>query len=314
MTKFRKAFVTGGAGFIGGHLVARLAREGWQVTVLDLRDPEKPTPGVRYVRGDVRNAELLGSLLEDEQVVFHFAATVSVPICQRDPIDSYSNNFQATLTVLEAIRARAEKRGRLTNALVFASTAALYGAKGDDGRALSETDIAIDFSSYYAAQKHASEQAIQLYFHCHKIPATVFRFFNVFGPGQDPTSPYSGVITVFARFAREGKTLPLNGGGTQTRDFISVYDIVEANVRALEKPIEQWDPSPMNLGTGASITVRELAQTIRDVARSSSEIVSAPPRDGDVLHSKANVTRARERLGFVAKVGLAEGLAELLRK
>jgi UDP-glucose 4-epimerase len=302
--------VTGGAGFIGTHLCRKLVAKGCAVRVIDLKAAETPVAGVDYLRGDVRERDLASRAMDGADVVYHLAATVSVPICQKDPADSYSNNFSATLGLLELIREKRAKGSPLRFA--FASTAALYGSKGDDGRALREEDVAEEFMSFYAAQKHASEEAIRLYRRAYGLPASIFRFFNVFGPGQDPTSPYSGVITVFARFAREGKPLPLNGGGIQTRDFISVHDIVAGLTSVLDLPDERWDASPTNLGTGEVTTVRKLAELIRDVTSARSEIVSAPAREGDVLHSRADISRARERLGFAPGYDLRTGLAEFL--
>jgi UDP-glucose 4-epimerase len=303
--------VTGGAGFIGTHLCRRLIGLGNRVTALDLRDPTDRVEGVTYVKGDVRDATLLQKLVKGIDTVYHFAATVSVPLCQKDPIESYSNNFNATLIVLEALRAEAATGRKTPPGLVFSSTAALYGDLGNDGRALKESEVASEFSSYYAAQKHASEKAIELHAAFHGVPATIFRFFNVFGPGQDPSSPYSGVITLFMKFAREGKSLPLNGGGAQTRDFISVHDIVSACVAPLETPVSTWSCKPMNLGTGKSITVRQLAETISKIHDGAPKLVDAPAREGDVLHSKADIAQARARLGFQPKHQLEQGLREI---
>lgn len=304
--------VTGGAGFVGTHLCRKLIEMNYSVISLDLRDPRTAVSGVEYVKGDVRDQALMSRLIENATVVYHLAATVSVPLCQKDPVESYSNNFNATLSVLEGIRKKLETKKQMTR-LVFASTAALYGNKGDDGRALKEHDIAEEFMSFYAAQKHASEQAIALYRSCYGIPATIFRFFNIFGPGQDPTSPYSGVITVFANFAKQGKALPLNGGGHQTRDFISVHDIVQGCTLALSLPEDRWTARPMNLGTGKKITVRELAEMIKKASGTSSEITTAPAREGDVVHSLADITRARETIGFKPQHELSSGLADLLK-
>jgi UDP-glucose 4-epimerase len=303
--------VTGGAGFIGTHLCRRLASQSHRVRVLDLRAPETAVPSVEYVRGDVRDAALLEKCMAGVTTVYHLAATVSVPLCQKDPIESYSNNFTATVVVLEAIRRRAAA-GHPSPRLVFASTAALYGTNGDDGRALREEDAAIEFLSFYAAQKDASERAISLYARTFGVPAAVFRFFNVYGPGQDPTSPYSGVITVFSRLAREGRDLPLNGGGAQTRDFISVHDLVDGLVAPLSGGKAAWDAEPMNLGSGTAITVRELASKIREALGGRFALVDAPPREGDVLHSRADIRRAREKLGFAPRRDLLTGLRELL--
>ncbi|MGZ3709651.1 MAG: NAD-dependent epimerase/dehydratase family protein, partial [Bdellovibrionota bacterium] len=237
--------------------------------------------------------------------------TVSVPLCQHDPVESYSNNMGATLTVLDAVRRVQAREGRKIR-VAFASTAALYGDRGNDGRALSEEDVALQFSSYYAAQKHASEQALSLYAQYFGIPALSFRFFNVYGPGQDPTSPYSGVITIFARLAREGKPLQLNDGGIQTRDFVSVYDLVEALSNALSLSERAWDGKAINLGTGKIITVRELAEVIRELSGKQSELIPAPARAGDVLHSRASIRRAEEILSFKPKQDFKNGLTELI--
>jgi UDP-glucose 4-epimerase len=303
--------VTGGAGFIGTHLCRKLVGLGHRVTALDLKTASTPVQGVEYVQGDVRNTALVEKLTNGIDVVYHFAATVSVPLCQKDPIESYSNNFTSTLIILDALRTEAKKARTTPPALVFASTAALYGDIGNDGRSIKEMDLPAEFGSFYAAQKHASEKAIQLYANFHGIPATVFRFFNVFGPGQDPTSPYSGVITVLMKLAREGKSLPLNGGGSQTRDFISVHDIVSACKAALDVPLAQWTAAPMNLGTGKSITVRQLGEMISKMYQGAPKLVDAPPREGDVLHSRADITRASQRLGFAPIHGLEKGLLEI---
>lgn len=297
--------ITGGAGFIGTHLCRKLIDSGKQVTALDLRDPVTRVAGVTYVRGDVRDASLVEKLTTGARVVFHLAATVSVPLCQKDPIESYSHNFTGTLVVLEALRKQKNPAG-----IVFSSTAALYGDRGNDGRALRESDVAAKFSSYYAAQKHASEKAIELYSEFYGIPATIFRFFNVFGPGQDPTSPYSGVITVLMKLAHEGNPLPMNGGGAQTRDFISVHDIVSACVAAEKIPVSRWDAGPMNLGSGTSITIRKLGEMISQICEAKPQLVDAPPREGDVLHSRADISRAREHLGFSPHHSIQEAIQQ----
>lgn len=304
--------ITGGVGFVGTHLSRKLAQLGHVVRVLDLRKPATAVEGVEYIQGDVRNSQLLHEMVAKASTVYHLAATVSVPLCQRDPLDSYSNNFTATLMVLESIRKLSEGRATPIR-LVFASTAALYGSKGDDGRALTENDTAAEFFSFYAAQKHACERAIELYKSTFGIPSVVFRFFNIFGPGQDPSSPYSGVITIFGRLVREGKPLPLNGGGVQTRDFISVHDIVGACASALRLPDSSWDAKPINLGTGKSITVRQLAEMIREISGGKSELIDAPAREGDVIHSLSNIQRARAVLEFNPEHDLKTGLLQLMR-
>jgi UDP-glucose 4-epimerase len=303
--------VTGGAGFIGTHLCARLISQGHSVVALDLRAPKAPVHGVEYVRGDVRDRSLLDRCVEGADVVYHLAATVSVPLCQENPVESYSNNVLATVGVLDSICARARTERNRPVPFVFASSAALYGSRGDDRRALTETDTAPVFSSFYAAQKHACEKAIEVYHSTNGVPAVVFRFFNVFGPGQDPSSPYSGVITLFMKYAKEGRPLPLNGGGTQTRDFISVYDIADAAVSVLGLDPAVWDATPVNLGSGETITVRELAEQVSALHGKRSALVDAPSREGDVLHSLADISKARTRFGFYPSRNLRSGLSEI---
>lgn len=311
--------VTGGAGFIGSHLARELLTKNHRVLSLDLRGAgPTPVPGVTYLRGDAREQLRVGKLLRDYDVtaVYHLAATVSVPLCQNDPVESYSNNVNATLAVLDATRGeiqrRANEREETALRIAFASSAALYGELGNHQRPLKEDRIADRFRSFYAAQKHASEKMIELYCDFFSVPALIFRFFNVYGQGQDPTSPYSGVITVFSKLAREGKTLPLNDGGIQTRDFIPVSELVGAITAALDLPREKWNALVLNLGSGVRTSVRELAEMIRKIARSESEITSAPPRPGDVLHSLANIQRAKNILGFAPSVPLSSKLGELL--
>jgi UDP-glucose 4-epimerase len=307
--------VTGGSGFIGAHLTRRLVQLGHAVTVIDLADPAPPVDGAVYVRRDVRELPLLAKLVDDCTAVYHLAATVSVPLSEQDPIASHANNVEATLGVLEVIRARNRAHpARPPTRLVFASSAAVYGARGDDGRALAEEDVAEIFSSHYAAQKHQSEQAIQLHGSRDALPALVFRLFNVFGPRQDPGSPYSGVISVFCRRAREGRPLALHGGGAQTRDFVSVHDVTDARAAALALPRDAWDARPVNLGSGKRTTIRELAERIVAAFGSRSAITPAARRDADVLHSLADISRARAVLGFEPRVDLSTGLRELARE
>ena len=310
--------ITGGAGFIGTHLCRKLLGLGHEVISLDLKGtPITAVSGVRYIQGDARDQTTIARILGPRNVttVYHLAATVSVPICQNDPIQSYSHNVGATLSVLESCREELARRKSIGDMrslkIAFASSAALYGDLGNHGRPLSEKQTAPRFASFYAAQKHASEKAIELYHSTFGLPAMIFRFFNVYGHGQDPTSPYSGVITVFTKLAREGTPLKLENGGKQTRDFVSVTEIAAALARALFVTDDQWDASPINLGSGVSTSVRTLAELIRKISNSRSEILNAPPRQGDVLHSLADVSRAREVLGFQTAIELSNGLSEM---
>ncbi len=303
--------VTGGAGFIGTHLCRLLVSEGYSVRSLDIKDPRNSVAGVEYIRGDVRVESDLSSAIRDCSAVYHFAAIVNVGECQEKPGQSYETNFMGTVKVLEAIRAEGARSGT-TPRMMFAGSSAVYALKGREGVPIKESDISAHPLSYYAHQKQASEDVIRLYHVHQKVPAVIFRFFNVYGVGQDPTSPYSGVITIFARLAKEGRDLQLHGGGSQTRDFVSVKDIARAGLAALNVDASRADGEAINLGTGKSVTIRHLGELILKHSKSSGKLITTPAREGDVPHSMADVTRAREVLSWQAQVQLDAGLAEIL--
>lgn len=305
--------VTGGAGFIGTHLCHALLKLGNSVVVVDRVAPKNNILGVTYIKSDVRDITLMAKVLVDYKIdtIYHFAATVSVPLCQNDPVESYSNNFTATVLLLDLCTKIKQQTGQVIR-FAFASTAALYGTRGNDGRALDETELPETFLAFYAAQKHASEKAIQQFNMAKGVPGFIFRFFNVFGEGQDPSSPYSGVITLFAKLARNNSVLLLNDGGYQTRDFVAVTDLADACAAALMLPAEQWTSMPVNLGSGTSCTIKELAQTIIKLTGSKSAIENAPAREGDVSHSKASIKRAQELLNYKPNANLTETLSDFL--
>jgi UDP-glucose 4-epimerase len=253
--------------------------------------------------------------LEGLDAVFHLAATVSIPACQQDPVASEENNVGVTLRLLEAVRRRRQAAGRAP-AVFFASSAAVYGSAGDSGEPLREGDVPDRFLSFYAAQKWAGEQLLHQYSAHFGVPALSFRFFNVYGLGQDPASPYSGVISRFLHFQAQGQPLLLEGGGTAVRDFIHVEDLAELMARALRLPLQQLNGRGMNLGTGQSHSIRELAEAFEQcVARAGRKFVgiqAAPPRPGDVRVSRADVSRAREWLGAWTCRGLAQGLGPMV--
>lgn len=307
-----RVLVTGGAGFIGTHLCRALVKKGYRVSVLDVQAPATAVEGVEYVRGDVRDAKVLEKCIQGVQAVYHYAAMVSVPLCQEKPIESYEVNLLATNQVLEAIRKESARQGFPVR-LVFAGSSVVYGNLGREGVALKEDGPKDDPRSFYGAQKLGCEHMIRLYCDTYGTPAVVFRFFNVYGPGQDPKSPYSGVISIFSSAVLEGRPLQLNGGGTLTRDFVSVHDLVRACAQALELPGSECQGKAINLGSGQMLTVRGLAEEMQKVSGRKVEMRDAPFRSGDVLHSLADIHRARELLGWKPEVSLGEGLEELLQ-
>ena len=308
-----RTLVTGGAGFIGSHVVERLLGEGRQVTVLDdlstgaLANLPDAGERLRVVRGDVADPAAVAGAMEGCDDVIHLAAIASVQASLEDPLGTHRTNLQGTLTVLEAA-ARERRRVRVT----YASSAAVYG----DARDLPvQEDAPKRPLSPYAVDKLAGEHYLAIYHRAGHVAGVTLRFFNVFGPRQDPSSPYSGVISVFAARAARRRPLVVHGDGGQTRDFVYVADVVEALVRAGR--LEPAAELPVaNVGCGRSVSVRELAMTVLELARgappSPAELLAAPAREGDIRHSVADTARLRELLGFVPTTGLREGLERMV--
>lgn len=305
----RHILVTGGAGFIGSHLVEALLGAGDRVTVLDNLSTGTlenlaavaQHPDFRFVRGDVVEplAPQLGALAPTH--IVHLAAQVSVVVSVADPQRDLEQNLSATLRVIELAREARVQR------VVFASSAAIYG----DGPLPSTETLAPQPASPYGIHKLASEHHLRAAAMIHRVPTTSLRFFNVYGPRQVPTSSYAGVISIFLARAVAGEPLNLFGGGIATRDFVYVRDLVRAIGLALSAGPGEGEA--LNVGTGRATSVRELAQTAVAVTRSASALVAAPARAGEALHSCADVERIASVLGWRATTTLSEGLAETAR-
>lgn len=298
------ALVTGGAGFIGSHLVLALANLEHQVTVLDdlsngLESNIALFPkSVRFVRGSILDASALSSASDQVDVIFHLAAVSNVMETIESPLTAHAVNSTGTLAICEM--------ARKTNAnIVFSSSAAVYGNL--ETLPLSE-DSATNPISLYGTQKLAGENYIRNYCRLYNIDATCLRYFNVYGPRQRSDSPYSGVISKFLELAKQNLPIPIYGSGEQTRDFVSVYDVVQANLNAAASP---GTGEALNICSGKSISVIGLAQLICKVTASQSEIVLKPAREGDILHSQGDSKLAAERIGFRPQIELKSGLSEL---
>lgn len=299
MLEQRDVLVTGGSGFIGGHLVAAF-REANDVTIFDRTLPaDGDVPGdVAIVEGDVRDGDAVDAAVADADVVFHEAALVSVDASVSDPIRSHGINARGTLNVLEAAR-RHDAR------VVVASSAAVYGHP--ERTPIRETDR-LEPTSPYGLEKLAADHYARLYHDLYGLETVPLRYFNAYGPGQSG-GDYAGVIEVFLEQAREGGPITVHGDGEQTRDFVHVEDIVQANRLAAEADAVG---EAFNVGTGTSITIRELAGLVRELVGSDAEIVHTEPRPGDIRHSCADVSRARERLGYSPARAVEEGLADVV--
>ena len=308
------AVVTGGAGFIGSHTVDRLIAAGHHVVVLDdFRTGKRANLAQHAGSGqlDVCVCDVAHGIFAAlapitarrgpvERIV-HLAAQVSVVQSVENPLTDMQINYGGTLHVLEYARAMGVKK------VVFASSAAVYG---DVATLPVPEDAPTRPVSPYGIDKLASEHALDYYAAVHNVPTTALRFFNVYGPRQDPSSPYSGVISIFADRARAGRPLTIFGDGGQTRDFVYVGDVVRAIVAALGDGASRV---VANVATGAEITVLELARTIVELCGNKSAIEHAPARAGEILKSRARVDRLRQELGIVAETNLVDGLRETLR-
>lgn len=296
-----QVLITGGAGFIGTHLARLLVKGGHKVSSLDIRDPKTAVDGVHYIKGDVRNPEALAQAAQGGSAIVHLAAVVSVPLCQQDPQGTWDTNVNGTQQVLEVARKLGQK-------VVFASSAAVYGGMGKESVPLSENLGLLPALSFYAAQKRASEELMNLYHRYFGVAAVTFRFFNVFGQGQDPSSPYSGVISVFNAKIEKGEGLDLHGGGVQTRDFVAVADIASGLERALTLDKNLCTGEPINLGSGRTVTVKQLAHALMKVKQLTVALRETPAREGDVPHSLADISCAKTILGWTPSYTLEDAL------
>lgn len=299
-----RCLVTGGAGFIGSNLAERLVGEGMQVCVLDnlstgSQENLDPFLGeIEFEQGDIRDFDMLQKLMSDVDLVFHQAAEVSVPRSVEDPLHTALVNDLGTLHVLEAARRGGVRR------VVFASSCAVYG---DLPELPKREDMATGPLSPYAASKLHGETYACLYSDLYGLETVCLRYFNVYGPRQDPTSPYSGVISIFMNKAARGELPTIYGDGEQYRDFVYVADVVQANLQAAFRQVNAGVVA--NVGTGSSVTINQLWKHVAKLAGVEGQPSRAPERTGDIRESIADISRAREALDYEPTYGFLEGLA-----
>jgi UDP-glucose 4-epimerase len=291
--------VTGGAGFIGGHLVESLVPEN-DVRVLDdlsTGSRERVPAAATLIEGDVRDEATVARAMESVDVVFHLAAVVNVAQSIEDPAHSHSVNVDGTLTVLEEAR-------RTGARVVLASSAAIYGTPESVPIAEEEPPAP---ESPYGLEKLTVDHYAAMYHDLYDLPTVRIRPFNAYGPGQTG-SDYAGVVSIFMAQARAGKPITVEGDGTQTRDFVHVRDVVDAlRLAATTDPVGV----AFTVGTGRSGSSGELAVLARPGTKRDSEIVHTDPREGDIEHSRADVSKAQALLGYRPRVSLADGLRTL---
>ncbi len=296
--------VTGGAGFIGSHIVKELVRQGQRVTVLDnlsggkLENLATVQDKIAFIKGDICDFETVVKACQQVDYVLHLAALISVAESMAKPQETAEINVQGTVNVLEAAKQCGVKR------LVFSSSAAVYGTRPELPY---KEDTPIDCQSPYAWSKQAGAELCQLYTKAYGLEAVALRYFNVFGPGQNPNSAYAAVIAKFMQLAAENKPLGIDWDGLQSRDFVSVKDVVQANLLAATKGV----PGEIyNVASGRTYTLLELADTIEKVSSRKLERVSRPKRPGDVHESSADISKITA-LGYKPSVTLEEGLREM---
>jgi UDP-glucose 4-epimerase len=305
-----RVLVTGGAGFIGSHLVRACLEAGDRVRVLDdfstgreanLRDVRAD---VELLRGSVADFARVQAAVEGCEVVYHQAALPSVPRSIEEPLESHAANATGTLHVLEAARRSGVRR------VVYAASSSAYG----DTEVLPKTEsMPTRPLSPYALQKLVGEEYARQYTQLFSLETASLRYFNVFGPRQDPNSPYAAVIPLFTRAAARGERPRIFGDGQQSRDFTYVADVVAANLAAARGPRESAG-EVFNVACGGRVTLLELLERIcKALDRPPIEPIFEPPRAGDVRHSQADVSKARRLLGWSARVSLDEGLRETAR-
>ncbi len=303
----RKALVTGGAGFIGSHLADALLAGGWDVRLLDDFSSGRPANvaqlegSAELLRGDLRDRGLLARALAGVEVVFHQAAVPSVPRSVAEPERTNDVNVTGTLGLLEASRQAGVRR------VVFASSSSAYG----DTPVLPKVESLPPCPlSPYALQKYAGERYCQLYHRLYGLETVALRYFNVYGPRQNPESEYAAVIPRFVTACLAGEAPVVFGDGGQTRDFTYVGDAVAANLLAADAPGAPG--AVVNVAGGRRVSLNELLSAIRALTGAKQAARHEPPRAGDVRDSLADLSRAKQLLGYEAKVDLHTGLAKTI--
>ncbi|MDH7606659.1 MAG: SDR family oxidoreductase [Candidatus Bathyarchaeota archaeon] len=304
-----KVLVTGGAGFIGSHTVERLLMEGFEVVVLDnLRSGSLDNvsqhvgkKGFRFVKGDVRAAELVRRLVGDVDCVVHLAALVSVPESIRDPALTYDINVNGTLNLLRACLDFGVKR------FVYASSCAVYG---NAEKLPIKEDAPAKPESPYGVSKWKAEKHVLKFYEEFGLETVCLRYFNVYGPRQ-ALNEYSGVITQFLSRIKNDMPLTIFGDGEQTRDYVHVEDVAEANLLALKGSGIAGEI--FNIGTGVATSINKLVTVLLKIANKEHlGIQYCKAREGDIKHSVADISKAKKKLGYNPKVSLEYGLRKLL--
>jgi UDP-glucose 4-epimerase len=297
--------VTGGAGFIGSHVAERLLKDGMRVRVLDnfstgrrenLAFAKGAGDALEVIDGDLRDLAAVERAVRGTDVIYHQAAMRSVPRSVDDPLGANDNNVNGTLHVLEAARRHGVKR------VVYASSSSVYGENPELPKREDQIPAPI---SPYAVSKAATEQYARVWTRLYGLETVGLRYFNVFGPRQDPKSEYAAVLPRFILWALRGEPLEVHGDGRQSRDFTYIDNVVEANILASQAPDASGEA--FNVGCGDRISLLDVITMLESILGRTVERRHAPTRGGDVLHTLADVSKAKRLLGYEPLVGFAEG-------
>ena len=298
------ALVTGGAGFIGSHIAEALAARGASVRVIDnlstghLENIEAIGAKVDFIRGDLADAATVRKAVEDVEIVFHEAALPSVPRSVANPRETHLACVDGTFNLLLAAKEQGVRR------VIYAASSSAYGEQPTLPKVESMRPEPL---SPYAAAKLVGEYYCQVFTRTYNFETICLRYFNVFGPRQDPGSPYSGVVSRFIDFLIKGERPVIYGDGEQTRDFTYISNAVDANLLAAEA--DKGIGEVINIANGEQVTINELLRRLKEVTgRDDVEPEYKEARTGDILHSLADISRARALLGYAPKIGLAPGL------
>ena len=295
--------VTGGAGFIGSNTVDELVRRGASVVVLDDLSGGKEENlaefrnKITFIKGSIIDIEVVRKAMHEAEYVLHLAARTSVPRSMKDPIETNRINIDGTLNVLVAARDAKVKR------LVFAASSSAYGETPTLPKV---EDMQPQPISPYGVTKYVGELYAQTFGRCYGLENVCLRYFNIFGPRQDPSSPYSGVLAKFCTAFLEDTQPVIFGDGEQTRDFTHVDNAVQANLLACEAPSASG--KVFNIGVGGRFSLNQTVALLNKISGKNLEVKYDPPRDGDIRDSQADISQAREFLGYDPQVGFEEGL------
>jgi nucleoside-diphosphate-sugar epimerase len=301
--------ITGGAGFIGSNLARFVLSQGHQVVVLDNFSTGKREniieilDQITLIEGDIRNKKDIADAMDGCEAIFHQGALGSVPRSIDDPVTSHDVNVNGTINVLEVARAKGIKR------IVFAASSSAYGNQPLSPK---HEDMPVLPISPYAASKAACEAYLQAYSDAYRLETVSLRYFNVFGPRQDPFGAYAAVIPAFVSKLLKNESPVVFGDGEQSRDFCYIDNVCHANWLAAHAPVENCDGKPLNIACNESVSLNQILAKLRELLQIDIPAIYQPERAGDVMHSLADIRRAEEKIGYVPSIKFDEGLEKAI--